>query len=771
MPEKPTALSPVDEALAQYEFLRLRERDAEFVADGGRLLYAIDANIVLFLLDPARHALPGGQRRLGYAGIFADDPEDAAELLAGALAEFIETISDNETPLLLIPPIDGWTYSQAHALIRKSTDTIDTEARAEATRFIAALPTDDGNRVFGDEDLARQEEIAARIARLVYLESGAPAELRRFEALTGDPPRLLSVSEIDQHPRFPPALHRDRRNEPSDKLDHSFRWSRWLTAFSRVSNRGEAAEMPAHAMAYLERWNLRLERPKVRILFITGDSLLLEAGKVVDADLPRGADGNFTELFLRHPRCFLPELPFLQLPGETTGTQNITHFFDVWPHPRRLAPNGGSSVAIVDRVQNQERIRDIIEKDLGTDLRDRWRGLMSSAAAQFRAGGRLLEPHAEWQQDAAESLRAWQERLKSELDRRVEKMWESCFRVATRAHLVFGTAGIRTSPRIAPRLFIDGWPKAEELIGDLARLNSAASFDFGAYEAKLKEIEQEVRTARQDDPDGGEGGYRYAYYLVHGSLFAGRSEWRVAANVAAYAFERRIPVATLTPDGVNGREARYLEAVCRRFDARGCEDLEAPRRLLQEARNIARQEDADCVIERFDVEECAIDYTRAMFRIFLPKPGAAPWRKEEFTALATKLHAARDMIDRSLRKLEAGDVRRKSILRTLAIRTAVNIVSLALLDPSGSGPVDARALDLLRENHTSGNLHNVGRAVLACAEARIAERGAPAERRARQELERLLPEGRGWEDFVELPYDRPRIARMRDNALGRALPS
>ena len=78
---------------------------------------------------------------------------------------------------------------------------------------------------------------------------------------------------------------------------------------------------------------------------------------------------------------------------------------------------------------------------------------------------------------------------------------------------------------------------------------------------------------------------------------------------------------------------------------------------------------------------------------------------------------------------------------------------------------------MLRENHTSGNLHNVGRAVLACAEARIAERGAPAERRARQELERLLPEGRGWEDFVELPYDRPRIARMRDNALGRALPS
>jgi hypothetical protein len=555
-------------------------------------------------------------------------------------------------------------------------------------------------------------------------------------------------------------------------LDHSFRRSRWLTAFGRVSmsKRESAATMPAEAMAHLERWNLRLERPNVRILFITGDSWLLDAGRLVEFDRPKGTNGNFTELFLRHPRSFLPDLQFLQLPRTNDEPESITHFLDIWPQLEETSTSSPSLAVSEGQQARSAETRSALEGEL-KNLRENWHRLLTSAAAQFKTSGRLLEPHTVWQQDAAETLKAWQERLKTVLDRRVEEMWESCFRVATRAHLLFGSTGMRMSPRQAPRLFIDGWPKAEELIGDLVRLNSAASFDLAVYETKLKEIEHEVRTARRNDPDGGEGGYRYAYYLVHGALFAGRGEWRVAANVAAYAYERLTPATELTPDGVNGREARYLEAVCRRFDARGCDDLEMARKLLQEARNIARQEQADCVVERFDVEECALDYARAMFRTFVTKSGAAPCDKEEFASIVTKLDAVRETIGQSLNKLDAEDVRRTSILRSLAVRTAVNIVSLALLDPSGQGTIDGRALSLLRENHASGNLHGFGRVVLACAEALVSGRDGPAARKARQDLERLLPEDGNWEALLVVPYDRPRIARMRDSALGRLLPS
>jgi hypothetical protein len=244
----------------------------------------------------------------------------------------------------------------------------------------------------------------------------------------------------------------------------------------------------------------------------------------------------------------------------------------------------------------------------------------------------------------------------------------------------------------------------------------------------------------------------------------------VAANVAAYAYERLTPATELIPDGVNGREARYLEAVCRRFDARGCDDLEMARRLLQEARTTARQEKADCVVERFEVEDCALDYARAMFRAFVPKPGAPPWQREEFAAVATKLNAVRDTIDQSLSRLDTRDVRRKAILRSLAVRTAVNIVSLALLDPGSQGTIDERALSWLRENHASDDLHGFGRVVLACAETRVTGRDGLAARKTRQELERLLPEDGNWEDLLVLPYDRPRIARMRDTALSRPVP-
>jgi hypothetical protein len=766
------ALSFLDEGLAQYDFVAVRERDAKFIANGGRILYAIDSNIVLFLLDPAGRALPGSRRRLGYAGIFSDDPKDAAELLAGALAEFIEKQPSNDMPLLLIPPIDGWTYVQAQRLIDQATDKPDDAAQAAAANYIAALEADAPSGVLESDDLAKKEEIAAGIARLAYLESGAPARLRRLDTLLGDPPRLLSTVEISRDARFPAALRAGHEEEFHDRLDHSFRRSRWLTAFGRVRNRGETiAAMSADAMAHLERWNLRLERAGVRILFISGDSSLFEAGKVVEFDRPKDAVGHFTELFLRHPRSFLPDLQFLQLPGANAGTGNVTHFLDVWPQ-LKLDP-GIPPKKSVDSVEPQRKaaeLRDAVGGQL-EDLRARWHDFLISAAAQFKTRGPLLEPQTEWQQNAAETLIAWQKRLKAALDRRMEEMWESCFRVATRAHLVFGNAGMRANPRLAPRLFVEGWPKTHELIAELVRLNSATSFDVAVYETKLKEIEQEVRMIRRNDPDGGEGGFRYAYYLVHGALFAGKGEWRVAANVAAYAYERRTLATGLTPDGANGREARYLEAVCRRFDARGCEDLDVSRTLLREARGIAQQESADCVRERFDVEECAIEYARAMFRTFFPKPGVTPCQKEEFAAITTKLYAVRDTINQRLSRLNTEEEGRKSILRSLAVRTAVNIVSLALLEPGGPGVPDESALLLLRENHASGNLHHFGRVVLACAEARVAGRDGLPARRARQEVERLLPEGGNWEDLLVVPYDRPRINRMRDVALGRVMPS
>lgn len=94
-------------AQQQHRYSEVLNEDRAFVARGGRLLYAIDSNIVDFLAKPHEESLrrpAGGRVRIGLAQIFSDDPEDSVRVVASALAEHIFFKLTEDCPLILPSP-------------------------------------------------------------------------------------------------------------------------------------------------------------------------------------------------------------------------------------------------------------------------------------------------------------------------------------------------------------------------------------------------------------------------------------------------------------------------------------------------------------------------------------------------------------------------------------------------------------------------------------------------------------------------------------------
>jgi hypothetical protein len=784
----------VQQARYQGEFMAARERDEAFTREGGTFFYAVDLSIVYFLSDPAKHALAEeGGRELGYAGIFDDDPIDQAGILAVALAEFLAQYLSANSPMLLIPPMDLRVLNRLDRLkgsagsYRSSEQNSDTH-KSEAERLLKQLSVNASIK----ED--KKISITTSLLKILYLESGEVSELEKLNVLLSNR-KLVSTTAEFLHERDPksPFFTMFSPNFENHEQDYLAYFPDWL---ERIDRRRWLAEFPARVLARLQTYNERLERRErlgrtgkaSRLLFITGDKALLEAGRKVTY-----SNGEtFTDRYIRHPRSFLSDLPLLQdeqLPaGEaavaladsrqaeigSTGQASDPrrHWLRLWPRHDDADSVSGNAAKIAD------------------ELRSRWRNFLTPAVARYRATESLLRPSEDWRTDLANRVEGWQAAIENALKKSTARAWDNCFFVATRAHLFLGqNPNDQDSARDAPPIYLDAWPETSSLLSELLSWRSRRQFDVQKYEIGLQAIKDEVEDEN----------YLYAYYLAHAALFAGRGEWSIAASVAEYACQHLRSMGPAFAEQANGREARYFEAVCRRHAARSPLDLIGLESLIEQAEQIALAElnnadiherpRPDCITERFEGERYALRYSRLLFGRFLPtqtpgpNAGGGTAAEADFRKLGCDLEAFWVRLGDRVAKVRAevgaevpnsDQYRRHSALSRMSRRTALNILSLLALEKkrskfSSAAQIEAYSyIKSLREgvgtDAKNSSLSRFAVMVADCVGARFDE--SPNERKLfRSKLDLEYNPKIIEEKVIVFPYDLARSKEMLKIAL------
>jgi hypothetical protein len=757
------------EDLVRYQglFIGARARDRAYIAEGGTIYYVMDSNIAGFFADPPSRALEdarGVSRRLGYAAIFKDDPPEAARALASALADYLLNDLSPELPLLLIPPMDRMVFDWMRVLQSSGpSEEQQQKLRSEADSLLAML-TNSGVQM----TLEQQEEAAATIQKLLFLETGTPATLRDLTGATRS--RRIASANISALGAVPlPERLRAVLQAEAHWVDENTRAFQWRDRIKTQTNRrsSRSIEIQSRALARLELWNDRLNRTggNARLVFVTGDSVLIDAG----ADFKVDENSSFTDRYLRHPRAYLADVPLLQQIGraeQADGDGTERHWLQLWP-----------------RQLHQDGARELIQT-----LKAKWTDFLSSATASYRQRYRGSDQIADHTRAMANGFDNWQAQNNERLEERTAEFWEDCFFVATQARIILGQAEAgQPSARNAPPLYLAGWPRTSKFVERLLAWSKPGDFDLEIYQNGVNDLRAEV-TTMSDRDDVNNANVKYAYYLAHAALFAGRGDWAIAANVAAEACRHIAPAEEKTPERANGREAYYMQAVCGRYSVRNIAEIDTLEAFLEKAEYIARLEHQnvewhDCVPERFEAERLGLRLTKVLFETYHTGPGspvASPRPSPEFPWALVELIPEFDSFWKrvSQRKQDAeawhhtyrdniGFELRASILRRVELRTVGSLLSVAVMDPSpDSSEVRSTALAYMKSLPEEGpdlRVDPFARFVIACAELRMATTDSDkALARARVDA---LRNDDGIAKATIFPYDRVRLDAIWQAAL------
>jgi len=279
-------VSRARDAAVQLRYMLPWFEDRSFEKRGGRLLYAVDADV--FHVYGAPH-----QRAFGR--VFFDDNADLSAALAQRLTDHIFFRVAPHKPMLVVPPIEQDIGSIMDALVLKfgseppslNVDFGELEKNIEQLRT-SGIAASDRNTIYN------------LILKLVYLRTGAPATYRALARLIALD-RIAGPEAMAKAHAEVVALQKVFRpfREIQDIYEHiklRDTWSKRLAKHRQPSGRKrENLERDADCIARIDIWNRQLNKSNIRILYITATPLIHEA--VLRSE--RGGS------FIRHPRYFL----------------------------------------------------------------------------------------------------------------------------------------------------------------------------------------------------------------------------------------------------------------------------------------------------------------------------------------------------------------------------------------------------------------------------------------------------------------------------------
>jgi hypothetical protein len=599
-----------EDVYLQRYLLEPRLSDLQLIAGGWKLRYAVDTNVFALYVDPMRHASPGDSRIIGVGEVFRSDQSERKIKIAAALAYFIWNELEAKSPLLLLPPLNQEVERIVQHFVRQFEDYHEDEAPV-----LAAIR----DKLLAKGHVLKQQDLAD-LRDAVMLDSTPQAAMSRIRTLFSQG-RIRSADSSLLSAGLDDAFRRALRpaTDLSDMDAFAVKRDDWLKRIGQFRKANSRALRDAEAMARLEICNSRLTEggETRRLIYITSDASLLEAGEQYEAGTGGGSVQTFSQLFLRHPRAYLNEPQVLSpsTSGDPLEQGSVTiaewlhvlvgRFDDLNKPPRVSTGRVILSKQVVQAIQEVEEA----DNNAAASIQSEWSKYetVSSLNPPQQYVDRLLSAA-----DAgAERFLAQLDQLREEIRLRKKDAWEACFSIGTTTRFVLEVVTQSGPPtREPPPLVFEARRNLHSFLdaaqGWLAKQDIFSMESYSTYRQKV----------RKEDESG------YGDYIAHGYLMALQMQWRTAAIFAARAIECVTDTQNV-PAGSNGREAYYFEAFCRRHSASSLQDLEGLDKLLFNATRTALAESSaitdknwphDPVIERFEGESFALQLSRHFFR-------------------------------------------------------------------------------------------------------------------------------------------------------------
>jgi hypothetical protein len=610
-----------DVALQRY-LMRPRITDRNLIAKGWKIRYAVDTNVLSFYVDPEQSASRRDDERgvlIGVGEIFRSDPPSKKVEIAAALAYHIWHDLQGKPPLLLLPPLQTeFQHAIDYFLSRQAEER--ASVGDDHIQRICENVAKTGRKI-SEDDL--------RNIRFTVTQDGSyHARVRRLRQIFARDRLRHAQAPLGEH--FDTEFQDALKSEAGDlgrSLDLATLkkdWSRRLIGLGRKQTAESRRDV--EVLARIELYNRLLDPKKRRIVYITGDNSLFEAGHQYKPATASGDQTTFADCFLRHPRAFLDEpgvlSPHASIVEEgTTLTDWMDLLLGQFDDAVGIKPPSRGQIQLPEAMQRTIKNSTQGESERGTqfDINDRWEKYEAATsgdvpdAALYYMLKALGERAGDGGTASAVEVEKQIELVREELHKRKIQAWEEFFAVSRAKRLVIEVTerGVSQVRDVAPACF-EARPRLIEFL-KVARswLSPSGKFSREKYVWYLDEI-------RREDPSG------YSDYLAHANLLAHQGHWWSAAILCVRAKERaRDPIDDYA--GSNGREANYLEAFYRRLSARKKADLDGLEDLLRDANEIYDKEVAiakkgtqrdwphDPVAERFTSEDLALGLTRLHF--------------------------------------------------------------------------------------------------------------------------------------------------------------
>lgn len=640
-----SSLDDRDSAKRLRDDILLHQNDLRWCSENytNTIIYAVDNDIIRLFSDAKASSIPG---QVGYAQIFTFDSDSNSIGLGVILSHYIFYSlgkgSRGSGPKLLIPPLDREFASNLSVLLGLASKEHDV-AQTQVAAFDKLL---NNTTMRSEADFAQQLlDNAPKILDILFGTNSYSAQAKKRCALVNEN-RLTSLVEVNDSQTYglPPkfievCLRKKSLPELIWANDLRNEWISLLDDPRYDEKRRRNLEDDADALSTLQLINTRLEGSGIRLVLITGAPNLLNKGLKITVK-NAGQNYRFSDLWLRHPRCFLgdPMIFNSDIGLEKNYDDNyLMTLLDAFLAEGKSEENYQSQKT-VEAYKNDQLVGEKYSMAI-VEFQDSWNRFIAN----------LCLGHADIMEQVSYSEHSLLlERIreisnaKSSLQELLKKSWQDVFFAAIQTGFLYSLhrwSLAKMLPRNLPKLIFGSFDPATKFIDDV--IKQTPGTEVSDFRHRIEEV-------------GNDSSKRYTTYLVFGVLFAAQNNWRIVESLADNAIRlffgdhQSVPAAVRAdPERIiTGREAYFLKAVAKRHLARSVGDLtDAQNTIMLAMQMLALEREVRGNIlpndTRFEYELCSINVARAMFEKFLKAAPVFPERLATEQLLA-KLNAILD---------------------------------------------------------------------------------------------------------------------------------
>lgn len=603
------------------EEIELHQSDLRWLSENSNhtIVYAVDNDIVRLFIDPKDAVSKPG--REGYTQIFSGDDEKIAKTLGAVLSHHIfYTLGEGTQGAgtrLLIPPLDIEFASNLSTLLNLTANALDV-AQTETTDLDTLL--NDPNE--SEAELAqRLLDQAPQLFGTLLSNDSYAAQAKRTCALVNEN-KLTSIVDVNNHKSYglpskfiEVCLRRKSLPEMVWSCELKDAWVGHLDDSNYTEQRRKRIANDAEALASLQLINVRLAGSGIRLILITGAATLLNNGQKIT--VKNGAQNYlFSDLWLRHPRCFLGDPAILGSSidlGGNNGDDNLMTLLDAFLAEVKQESDQQSQQT---DEKNNQHVSNKYSMAI-VEFQEKWNRYISNVCL----GHPDIIEQVSCVDPSSVVIKLIREirNAQNSLQDLLKESWQSVFFAAIQTGFLYSLYSwslAKMMPRSLPRLIFESFNEATKFVDDV--IMQKPGTDLSDFHERIVEV-------------GNDSSNRYTTYLVFGVLFAAQNNWRVAESLADNAITLFFGDHQSVPEAVRddkeriitGREAYYLKAVAKRHLARTLRDLISAHNsiiLAIQMLDLEREVRGNFLPNdtRFEYELCSINVASAMFEKFMP---------------------------------------------------------------------------------------------------------------------------------------------------------